>query len=233
LPWGHAPRPAQEQGSGYRLPKLDDTSAYVKLAHLQHNAIKSITVAIMEVPCCRGLDIMVRGAWKRMDIPLEVSLSASTENGRLMNDEPNEDITQALVNEHRLILRMITLLERNAAKTADGASSNWQFYIDGVDFIRSYADRFHHAKEEDILFEALVKNGMPRENSPIAAMLMEHDQGRAFVKPWKRRFWSAGRSERRGRSSPKCLGVCGALREHIAKRMTSSILLLSVLFLIS
>src|ERR1700757_304550 len=45
-------------------PKLDDTTAYVeKLAHIfSANAIKSITVAIMEVPCCRGLDIMVREA---------------------------------------------------------------------------------------------------------------------------------------------------------------------------
>jgi len=56
-------------------PKLDDTSAYVeKLAHIfSVNAIKSITVAIMEVPCCRGLDVMVREALGKsgIDIPLE------------------------------------------------------------------------------------------------------------------------------------------------------------------
>ena len=56
-------------------PKLDDTSAYVdKLAHIfSANSIKSITVAIMEVPCCRSMDIMVREALQKsgMDIPLE------------------------------------------------------------------------------------------------------------------------------------------------------------------
>jgi hypothetical protein len=56
-------------------PKLDDTTAYVdKLAHIfSSNGIKSITVAIMEVPCCRGLDIMVREALQKSgsDIPLE------------------------------------------------------------------------------------------------------------------------------------------------------------------
>lgn len=56
-------------------PKLDDSTAYVdKLAHIfSANGIKSITVAIMEVPCCRGLDIMVREALQKSgrDIPLE------------------------------------------------------------------------------------------------------------------------------------------------------------------
>lgn len=56
-------------------PKLDDTTAYVdKLAHIfSANDIKSITCAIMEVPCCRGLDIMVREALQKSgkDIPLE------------------------------------------------------------------------------------------------------------------------------------------------------------------
>ena len=56
-------------------PKLDDTTAYVdKLAHIfSANDIKSITVAIMEVPCCRGLDVMTREALLKSgrDIPLE------------------------------------------------------------------------------------------------------------------------------------------------------------------
>lgn len=50
-------------------PKLDDTGAYVeKLATIfRTNEVKSITVAIMEVPCCRGLDIMVRQALAQSD----------------------------------------------------------------------------------------------------------------------------------------------------------------------
>ncbi|KAA0890422.1 hemerythrin domain-containing protein [Oryzomonas rubra] len=91
------------------------------------------------------------------------------------------EITQALVNEHRLILRMVALLEHNARRTVAGAYDGWQFYLNGVDFIRNYADRFHHAKEEDVLFAALFENGMPREHSPVAAMLLEHDQGRQYV----------------------------------------------------
>jgi len=56
-------------------PKLDDTGNYVeKLATIfRVNDVKSITVAIMEVPCCRGLDVMVKQALAQSgkDIPLE------------------------------------------------------------------------------------------------------------------------------------------------------------------
>ena len=129
------------------------------------------------------------------------------------------NITQTLVDEHQLILRMITLLERNAPLTAAGRYRNWQFYLDGVDFIRNFADRFHHAKEEDILFEALVTNGMPRANSPIAAMLMEHDQGRAFVKAMETAAREAqeGLAGRESTIAEYALAYAELLREHISK----------------
>jgi len=59
-------------------PKLDDTAPYVeKLAAIfRQNQVNSITVAIMEVPCCRGLDVMVRQALtlSGKEIPLETAI---------------------------------------------------------------------------------------------------------------------------------------------------------------
>lgn len=129
------------------------------------------------------------------------------------------DITRALVDEHRLILRMITLLEKNAQAAAQGRYDNWQFFLDGVDFIRNYADRYHHAKEEDVLFEALVTNGMPRENSPIAAMLLEHDLGRKHVAAMEEaaREAKAGRPGREAVIAEHALAYAELLREHIDK----------------
>jgi len=55
-------------------PKLDDSGAYIeKLSEiLKQNRIKSLTVAIMEVPCCGGMVRIAEEAIKRSgkDIPL-------------------------------------------------------------------------------------------------------------------------------------------------------------------
>lgn len=91
------------------------------------------------------------------------------------------DVTQVMVEEHRLILRMVALVQHNAARVDQGSFEDWGFFLEAGDFIRSYADRFHHAKEEDVLFVELVANGMPEKRSPIEAMLIEHDLGRGFV----------------------------------------------------
>jgi len=59
-------------------PKLDDTSPYIEklAAILKHNDIRSVTVTIMEVPCCRGLAMMAEQAVAASgkDIPLEVAI---------------------------------------------------------------------------------------------------------------------------------------------------------------
>lgn len=129
------------------------------------------------------------------------------------------DITQRLKDEHQLILRMLALLEENAGRTEAGTFRDYQFYLDGVDFIRNYADRFHHAKEEDILFEALIENGMPRANSPVAAMLMEHDLGRAFVKGMEEAATRAlnGEPGQDEAIVTNARGYLELLREHISK----------------
>jgi hemerythrin-like domain-containing protein len=48
-------------------------------------------------------------------------------------------------------------------------------------FFREFADRCHHAKEEDRLFVEMVRHGFPREQGPIAVMLSDHVEGRAHV----------------------------------------------------
>lgn len=129
------------------------------------------------------------------------------------------NVTQVMVDEHKLILRMIALVEHNTALLGTGQFRNWQFYLDAVDFIRNYADRFHHAKEEDVLFTALVKNGMPEKQSPIEAMHMEHDQGRAHVLAMEEAAQKAlaGETGQATVIAEHAAGYAALLRGHIEK----------------
>jgi len=128
-----------------------------------------------------------------------------------------EDVTNVMVVEHKLILRMVALVEKNSELVEKGKFNDWQFFLDAVDFIRGYADRFHHAKEEDTLFTALIANGMPEKNSPIEAMHIAHDQGRAFVRSMEAAATKAlaGESGQEAAIVENARGYAALLREHI------------------
>jgi len=132
------------------------------------------------------------------------------------------NVTQVMVEEHQLILRMIALVERNTALLEAGHFRDWQFYLDAVDFIRNYADRFHHAKEEDVLFVELVKNGMPEKRSPIEAMHIEHEQGRAHVRAIEAATKQAlaGEADREAIIVEHAKAYAALLRGHIEKEDT-------------
>ena len=63
-----------------------------------------------------------------------------------------------LVEEHVLIKRWVALIP-DIIRTFDfNSEENKQIILDGVDFIRFYADQYHHAKEEKILFNYFDEN---------------------------------------------------------------------------
>jgi hemerythrin-like domain-containing protein len=89
--------------------------------------------------------------------------------------------TTALRSEHDYILAMIACLRAACAEASQGVKFDVETFRVGVDFIRNYADAWHHAKEEDHLFPAMEASGMPREGGPIGVMLHEHVVGRSYV----------------------------------------------------
>jgi hemerythrin-like domain-containing protein len=78
-----------------------------------------------------------------------------------------------LVDEHRLIKRWIALIPDVLDQFDIESREDRQLLLEGVDFIRSYADRFHHAKEEDILFRYFDET-----REILKAMLDDHEKGR-------------------------------------------------------
>jgi len=89
--------------------------------------------------------------------------------------------TDDLRTEHRAIERMLAVLEAAAQRLEQGERVRPDVFRQGVDFVRNFADRCHHAKEEENLFPRMEARGVPRDGGPIGVMLFEHDEGRAFV----------------------------------------------------
>jgi hemerythrin-like domain-containing protein len=89
--------------------------------------------------------------------------------------------TTALRSEHDHILAMVACLRAACAAAETDDRFDTATFQAGADFIRHYADAWHHAKEEEHLFPALEAVGMPREGGPIAVMLHEHVSGRSYV----------------------------------------------------
>ena len=87
-----------------------------------------------------------------------------------------------LMIEHRLIERLLTLMAREFKRIKDNVEVDPEFafvdpvFIDtAVDFIRTYADRCHHGKEEDILFEALAdKDLSPEHRQTMEELIQDH-----------------------------------------------------------
>ena len=85
--------------------------------------------------------------------------------------------------EHRLIERMITLIEQKIEKIQTTNQVDPLFIDTVVGFIRTYADRTHHGKEEDILFKQLANKQMSDQDKRIMDELVdEHLLGRKTTK---------------------------------------------------
>ena len=78
-----------------------------------------------------------------------------------------------LMIEHRLIEKMIAIMDDEIAKMKKYRKANPLFIEIAVDFIRMYADRTHHGKEEDILFRELKKKELSPNHSKIMEELIE------------------------------------------------------------
>ena len=84
-----------------------------------------------------------------------------------------------LMIEHRLIEKMIALLGKEADRIERERTIRPEFIKTAVDFIRTYADKCHHGKEEDILFKALADKPLSAEHRKILNELIEeHKYGR-------------------------------------------------------
>jgi hemerythrin-like domain-containing protein len=88
-----------------------------------------------------------------------------------------------LMVEHRLIERMVKLMEKELGNEELKHSANPVFIYDAVDFFKNYADRIHHGKEEAILFAELEKKPLtPGHRKIMDDLIAEHKVARENTK---------------------------------------------------
>ncbi|MHC4932765.1 MAG: hemerythrin domain-containing protein [Planctomycetota bacterium] len=119
------------------------------------------------------------------------------------------DPIQELMDEHRVIEQVLTALEA----AAELEEISFGFYERAADFIATFADRCHHGKEEDRLFPALEKKGIPRDGGPIGVMCSEHQIGRGHVRRMRELIAGGDLAALKQTS----LEYVGLLRQHIHK----------------
>ena len=90
--------------------------------------------------------------------------------------------TQQLKDEHEGIKLMLSIMEKISNSLKNGGELNITQFENIIEFIKGFADKCHHGKEEDILFPTMIKDGIPSDSGPIAVMLNEHQLGRNYIK---------------------------------------------------
>ncbi len=120
---------------------------------------------------------------------------------------------QMLSEEHQKILEVIALIRDKSS--LPGKELDQKFWDRVIFFIQNYADKFHHAKEEEILFPEINRQDEEGKMhcNPVDQMLYEHELGRGFVKEM-----IAGLVDMdRAKVISKALNYSQLLKEHIFK----------------
>ncbi len=127
--------------------------------------------------------------------------------------------TTTLRQEHEAILKMLEAAEEVVHQLKRRAAVSPRTLSGLLEFLRLFADRCHHAKEEEFLLPLLEQKGLPSAGGPLGVMLLEHDQGRGFI----RQMGAASEAYSRGEEGAgerwlrAASGYIQLLRTHIMK----------------
>lgn len=99
-----------------------------------------------------------------------------------MHRDELETATAMLRADHELILRALAVLERLGQRLERGEGVNREALAWLSEFFTTFVDRCHHGKEEQHLFPALERHGLPRDGGPVGVMLFEHEEGRGLLR---------------------------------------------------
>lgn len=90
--------------------------------------------------------------------------------------------TDILRNEHVYIKKVLEGMRKHCISIVNGGKVDFELFAKMIDFVRNFADKYHHQKEEKHLFNVMVEHLANVVGAgPIEGMLTEHDFGRAYM----------------------------------------------------
>lgn len=89
-------------------------------------------------------------------------------------------VTEQLRVEHEKVQTILKILDRIG--NAHGKDVEVEHLEQLRQTLRNFVDTCHHGKEENILFPALQRLGVANQGGPIGVMLLEHTDGRSYIK---------------------------------------------------
>jgi hemerythrin-like domain-containing protein len=89
--------------------------------------------------------------------------------------------TDVLEDEHLYILKVISAMSVLAESLEKGEQVEPEKYKNILEFMRIFADKCHHGKEEALLFPLLEKRGVAPQGCPIGVLIHDHQTGRTLV----------------------------------------------------
>jgi hemerythrin-like domain-containing protein len=132
------------------------------------------------------------------------------------------DAMDILINEHVYIKKVIAAVKKDCEQLAEGGSVNVELYRNVIDFVRNFADKYHHMKEESNLFNLISEQNESLKTGVITGMLLEHDMGRMYIKRLEEDLlqYEKGDVSRKAYIIASALSYSIMLEEHIDKEDT-------------
>ena len=127
--------------------------------------------------------------------------------------------TEILTREHRVIEQVLSCLLVLTQRAEQEGKLDRQAASGAIEFLRGYADRWHHGKEEERLFPLMEARGLSPDEGPTYVMRVEHTQGRRHIEAMDGLIDEASRGDAAalGRFANHARAYVVLLREHIEK----------------
>lgn len=126
---------------------------------------------------------------------------------------PAEDLRE----EHVIIERALSVLEALAVAVETGRQVPQERVASLLDLLKTFADKCHHGKEEQILFPALLATKAAHAKTTVDDLLKEHEAGRAAVRRMSDGIAAWSKPEARRLFAAAAHDYVDLLRRHIAK----------------